>query len=1274
MDDHDASSAAVVDDDASSRSVELVHVGAAGSVSCRRGAVVAVAVQDDDAAEDAEDDPGADRTAMLLAYASHGMIHLASSSSSCRRRRRNRTTTTAPSVPSSSEHQRERQQQQQQQQLPTPPTPPPPLLWRRRRSLRTREIERASSSTASMNDDHQQEDVVTCLTQVRTTASAASSTSTSADATTTTTTTVILACGFSTGRILLWSRRNRKNNNAASENDDGYIEGDWTEHVVVAAPAASSGGKKGRRRSVTVVDAAAVVAIDRRRRKAASTENNKSRGGGGGDDDQDADRNGEDGEEIISILLVAGSSSGAVLYEVELSLAVATTATATASRSSSSLEDDDATDNNNNNGGAANCAATIVKQHRLTTTPVCSAYVAAAATGSTAATTIFVGTAAPRGNNRIHVWTATAATGGGCGTDDDDDDSAAATTTATAGIAFDPPVLYAGSLSGHEDWITDFDFTTTTTTTTTAKKKKKKKAAATNESDDDRDGDRDDFFDEERLLASSSQDCKIRLWKFSSTSRGGGTCRNNVNDSPAVESAPDRQDDGENTDRNNNNDDDGIDGGDIRRHEHENEEDEEEGEARLEFAHYYRCCRRDDNNNGRTTTTRIATTTRVTLEALLAGHEAAVTSVQWHPDPSRLYNRSSSSSSSSSSEVLMSSSMDRTILLWSCSDGSSSGDEGDGGGGGGIWTPITRVGGAGGILGGPVGSSLLGYCGAVFEPLRGRCIVAHAYGGALHAWSVEEEEEEEEEEGGVCQTPSVPLRIEETKGGDGGVLFSEEERASLVKWKASPGLTGHFAGVNDLCWEASRGSYLLTAGNDQTCRLWAPVVGSGHGGNGENPDIWIELGRPQVHGYGMTSVTSLSTPERPHLLVTAAGEKELRVFDAPKATLRALEVFSGIPPPPRGDDERRVERAYIPSLGLTNKATAADGAEEDEQQPDTGDVDDDTTDARIPSERDLGAVSIWPEIRKLFGHNTELYCLASTLEAKCAGNMYAPSHVALSSRDVIVASSAKARDSDAAAIRLWDVADRQRCLQVLEGGHKSTVATLSFSPDGRYLASAGKDRRLCLWKRDCNDAVKFGLAWARDSAHKRIIWSVNFCPFDETVLASGSRDGYVKLWKIRDRAQQGDVRDMEQAFEVDCYSSFTPSFVRPSDGKADAVTAVSFAPTPSSSTARRGSKQENAANSIIAVGLESGRIELWRVPILANAAVDTTAGVSSPPPIRLRAVPARDCHIATVTKLAWRPLAAEDELDGAVAAPKRRYLYLASSSADHSCRIFRLLL
>jgi elongator complex protein 2 len=713
------------------------------------------------------------------------------------------------------------------------------------------------------------------------------------------------------------------------------------------------------------------------------------------------------------------------------------------------------------------------------------------------ATFILVGTAAPR-HNKIHVFLDT----------------------------FSQAPQYCGPLTGHEDWITCFDWFSTASSD---------------------------------MLASGSQDAKIRLWKFTTASNVETETVLPVAETTNLEP---REHDDVDVD-----DDDGDGDGDNA----DLEEDMDEGEARLEIIHNQKLV-------------------SVTLEALLIGHEERVTAVAWHPKPKLVYGQDL---------ILLSSSMDRTIFIWSEHES-------------GVWTPVSRVGSAGGILGGPIGSTLLGFLQVIIEPVHGSWLLGHGYGGALHLFSCEAKEND---------------NIEDQK------TVSIEDRAALVPWRAQSCLTGHFDSVTDLCWEATKGEYLVTVSNDHTCRIWIPVAASTVGSVHNDDEVWIEIARPQVHGYNLSAITSLSTPERRHTLISGADEKELRVFDATQAFTRLLQEISAEPVPiDRDDPVERFERAYIPSLGLSNKPSAADGAEED-----TSGVSESIT--ALPLERDLGSVSIWPEMLKLYGHSTELARLTCTLSARSGNKSFDSSKYA---KDILVASSAKARDPDAARIRIWDVREN-KCVQILSGGHRSTVAAICFSPDGKYLASSGKDRRLCLWQRDDTDSSleqdppKFTLADALDSAHKRIIWSVHFCPFDPTILASGSRDGSVKIWKLEEKEGDNARTKLTQAFEL------FPSF---RDGnKAEAITALSFAPVDVSS-----------GWGMLALGLECGIVEVWKIPLTCHPEVSKPELVICFPP--------HLCHIASVTKLAWRPIRLS--VDGSTR------LTLASSSLDHGCRIYEI--
>ena len=101
-----------------------------------------------------------------------------------------------------------------------------------------------------------------------------------------------------------------------------------------------------------------------------------------------------------------------------------------------------------------------------------------------------------------------------------------------------------------------------------------------------------------------------------------------------------------------------------------------------------------------------------------------------------------------------------------------------------------------------------------------------------------------------------------------------------------------------------------------------------------------------------------------------------------------------------------------------------------------------------------------------------------------------------------------------------------------------------------------------------------------------------------------------------------------------------------SNGKPESVTSIAFAP-----------KAISESVAMLAVGLENGMIELWKVPVNGQSDILELACVF-PPEL---------CHIASITKLAWRPLG---PMATATNIQNENKLVLASSSMDHGCRIF----
>ncbi|MEQ8972937.1 MAG: hypothetical protein RIE73_21360 [Coleofasciculus sp. C1-SOL-03] len=74
-------------------------------------------------------------------------------------------------------------------------------------------------------------------------------------------------------------------------------------------------------------------------------------------------------------------------------------------------------------------------------------------------------------------------------------------------------------------------------------------------------------------------------------------------------------------------------------------------------------------------------------------------------------------------------------------------------------------------------------------------------------------------------------------------------------------------------------------------------------------------------------------------------------------------------------------------------------------------------------------------------------------------------------------------------------------------GHNSRINSVSFSPDGKILASGSADTTIKLWNRETGENI------ATFTGHKSWVNSASFSP-DGKILASGSADNTIKLWNM----------------------------------------------------------------------------------------------------------------------------------------------------------------
>jgi len=86
---------------------------------------------------------------------------------------------------------------------------------------------------------------------------------------------------------------------------------------------------------------------------------------------------------------------------------------------------------------------------------------------------------------------------------------------------------------------------------------------------------------------------------------------------------------------------------------------------------------------------------------------------------------------------------------------------------------------------------------------------------------------------------------------------------------------------------------------------------------------------------------------------------------------------------------------------------------------------------------------------------------------------------------------------------VYNVIERNR----LEG-HTDTIADISFSPDGKFIASSSKDKTVKLWNRDGSEKKS-----ALQGKYENEFTSVAFSP-NSQIIAAGNKDSKIYLWRL----------------------------------------------------------------------------------------------------------------------------------------------------------------